>query len=165
MAVKSYVQTVEVVMPKSTNTFLTLKSAPPRITFEDGDYCPRTQYDPDLQMTVRWEPDGTIHIKYATGVVEIYHPKPTLQHVVECRFSPLAEYYRIHKDGSVEHGYNGQYYYWGPEEEVEWNMSNITIESPTVCYCQYCDYGYDDDDRGYNTDDSYDDKVSRYNDY
>jgi len=144
MATMSYIQTVEVYMPKSTNKFLTMKQAPPRIEFPDGEWCSKMQYDPELKMKVYWDPNGTIRIEYDTGVREIYHRKPTIADVL--RRPNAGEYLRIHKDGSVENGYGGEYYYWGPEEEVEWNMSTIVLCPQDECPCVNCERGYDDDD-------------------
>lgn len=131
-------------MPNSTNKFLTMKQAPPRITFDTEEWCSKVQYDDDLKMTVYWDPNGTIRIQYATGVREIYHPKPTIKDILT---RPNAgEYLRIHKNDSVEHGYKGEYYYWGPEEEVEWNMTTINWCPRKECPCPTCDYDDDDDD-------------------
>lgn len=147
MALMSFVQTVEVYMPKSTNKFLTMKQGPPRIRFESWDECSRMQYDPDLKMTVYWDANGVIRIDYDTGVREVYHPKPTIADILK---RPNAgEYLRIHKDGSVENGYGGEYYYWGPDEEVEWNMKTITLCPSDSCPCQSCQYDSYSDDEDY----------------
>lgn len=143
-------------MPKSTNVFYTMKSAPPRIKFSEGDEVCRVKYDPVSKTSVRWEPNGVIVITYDNGTVETYHPKPTIQEVVGSRYRERGEYYRIHINGSVEHSFGGVCYYWGPEEEVEWDMSGIMPDIPEEetpdmdCYCAYCcglisepDYGYE----------------------
>ena len=136
-------------MPKSTNKFLTMKQAPPRIKFEPDDTCSKMQYDPDLKMKVYWDPSGIIRIEYANGVREVYHPKPTLANVLARKNT--AEYYRIHTDGSVEHGYDGEYYYWGPDEEVEWNMNTIEYCPVYECPCDNCIS--DSDTESYNSED------------
>ncbi len=123
-------------MPNSTNKFLTMKQAPPRISFGYWQQCSRKQYDEDLKMTVIWDPNGTIRIQYDTGVREIYYPKPSISDILKRAHS--GEYFRVHKNGSVEHGYDKEYYYWGPDEEVEWTMSNIELSSVDECCCSYC---------------------------
>lgn len=144
MAIMSFLQTTEVIMPNSTNKFLTIKQAPPRIYFEPDEECTKVQYDVDLDMYVFWEYTGLIKVLHANGVIEVYHPKPTIADIIA---QPnRAEYYRVHIDGSVEHGYDGVYYYWGPEEEVEWNVNNITKAPASMCSCMHDSDSEDDTD-------------------
>lgn len=116
-------------MPNSTNVFYTIKMAPPRIEFEEGDDECRVKYYPESKMDVCWKPDGTIVITYDDGTIETYYPKPTVQDVVNSRFRERGEYYRIHLDGSVEHAFGGVCFYWGPEEKVEWDMNGISLDA------------------------------------
>ena len=150
MGYKSYLQTVEVYLPESTNRFLTLKYAPPRLL---GEYdCMMYDFDPFDRKTTYWYPDQTIRIEYETGKVEIYHPKPTIQDVFDSDYS--GQYFRQHSNGTVEHGWGGVYYYWGPGEEVEWSFQNGPWYLPrSECPCESCeewreDEYLDDDDSG-----------------
>lgn len=135
MAITSFLQTTEVILPNSTTKFLTIKQAPPRILFEPDELCTKVQYDVDLDMYVFWEHTGLIKVLHANGVIEIYHPKPTIADIMSR--PSFGEYYRVHADGSVEHGYDGVYYYWGKEEEVEWNVNNITKAPASMCSCMH----------------------------
>jgi hypothetical protein len=132
-----------------------MKMAPPRIKFESGDVNVKTQYNEELNMLVYWYPDGIIRIYYDTGVEETYYPKPKLSDIIaRTKRGENGEYYRIHKDGSVENGFGGEYYYWGPEEDVEWNMTTI-MDVPQ------CDYGC----CGHSDDEDYEEYLWRYRDY
>lgn len=131
---KSYMQTVEILFPKSHNIFHGMKVAPPRVPFDPVDRCTKTRYYADKEITVYWEPDGVIQVVYGSGIVEIYHPKPTLKRQIETSRDE-GEYFREYADGSIEYGYNGTYYYWGPDCNVEWDMSCIGWAAHEECRC------------------------------
>ena len=157
MVYYSCLQTVEVVFPNSTNRFLTLKYAPPRLVGPQD--CLMYDYDPHDKKTTYWYPDQTIRIFYETGKVETYHPKPTIQDVF--RENRLGQYFRQHSDGSVEHGWDGVYYYWGRDDEVEWSFYNGPWYFPRAkCPCEGCEEWRSK----FNFEEDYDGRTS-YSDY
>ena len=124
MTAKSYIQTVEVLFPNSSNVFLTMKMAPPRIEFYSKEETMKALYNDD--MDTYWEPDGTITIHYHDSkVVEKYHPKPTLNDVITKTHTTARTYFREHMNGSVEQKRKDQYYFWGQKRLL--SGINITI--------------------------------------
>ena len=135
-------------MPNSTNVFLTLKHAPPRIKVEGED---ATKYDSFNNTITTWYPDGEITVRYCeTGVFERYYPRPTLADVISFRYRCRGDYFRTHKDGTTEHGFRGQYYYWGPDEPVKFSMKGVW-QNEYIC----CSFDSSDNEYDYYTDDDY----------
>lgn len=143
MALKSYMQTVEVTMPNSTSKFLTMKLAPPRLKFPDDCMCTYQQRHEDKKMTVFWELLDIIRIEYDDGTHEMYHPKPNMNVAINNNIP--GQYYRRHVDGSVEHKYDNECYYYGPDQEVEWDMTGITPVSVGCHNCYHAEEDYYDD--------------------
>lgn len=122
MLLKFCDQTYEIYLPNSTNKFLGFGPAPPVPIKWTEDLI---RYDINRSTTV-FE-DKTV-VKHYDGVVHVYYRKPTITSIIEMK-GGTGEYARFHTDGSVEHGYCNEYYFWGPESIAELGDYYETVES------------------------------------
>ena len=106
-------QTVEITMPGSTNVILSLENYP---------VCPVCMVDMDIVYldapngdVYSWYPNGHASILSTDGTHRHFRRKKTLKGVIhDSEDFYKGTYTRFFKDGSVEHKFENNCYWWGP---------------------------------------------------
>ncbi len=126
---KTYEQSYEIYFPNSTNKIVGFGMAPPVPLEWDGVL---TRHEKNKTITVF---EFTTEVKHDDGTLCVYARKPTTQWIMNR--SANGEYSRFYKDGSVEHGIDGEYYRWGPD------IFTILPDYYEKCDCRDCLGDYD----------------------
>jgi len=112
---KTQMQSVEMIKPKSTKIIMTVEQSPmcPYMTPEMMTEPVRLELDSGDVYT--WYETGQITIALKDGTRLYFHARPTMEDAVKC--SDGGTYFRFFEDGSVEQTMyeGGPVYWWGPE--------------------------------------------------
>jgi hypothetical protein len=130
-------QTADVIIPNAEFTYQTLEHRPVKPTWAVGSEDPIAVQEED--RVVLWWPDGLCQVYQCDGVLKEFWPKPTLGEVVASY--EQAGYTRFHKDGSVEHIFDGKSYYWS-KDICEGDASNGYEIQPMLYLCDESPHGW-----------------------